>query len=90
MLIAASSFVFSCVVMGISISLLLSERSNTYMAVIPASKWRQEGPNSPNPNPNLTPRDPDGPYFADGDDYHVSEILAIVSSALNWLVATAL
>jgi hypothetical protein len=97
---AASSIVFSCVVMGVSISLLLSERTSmdpyTNPTPNPASKWQQPpppppgGPNpNPNPNPNLTPRDP-WLYFADADEFHVSEILAIVSSALNGLVATAL
>jgi hypothetical protein len=77
--------------MGISISLLFSEQPATdpYMdgPGNPASKWRQ--PPGSNPNPNLTRRDR-GPYFADADEFHASEILAIVSSALNGLVATAL
>jgi hypothetical protein len=76
--------------MGISISLLFAERS-LYSDVPPnsANKWQQPTPN--NPNPNLTPRDGGGgPFYADGDEFHRSEILAIVSSALNWLVATAL
>jgi hypothetical protein len=81
--------------MGISISLLFAESPPTYSYTgspdNPASKWQQPSdPNpNPNPNPNLTPRDR-GPFFADADEFHASEILAIVSSALNCLVATAL
>jgi hypothetical protein len=88
---AASSIVFSCVVMGISISLLVAERPSVYVYTDspgdPASKWRQPPSANPNPNPTLHNR---GLYFADGDEFHASEILGIVSSALNGLVATAL
>lgn len=91
---AASSIVFSCAAMGIGISLLFAERPSVYLYTDtpgnPASKWRQPqgGPNpNPNPNPSLHNR---GLYFADADEFHASEILAIVSSALNGLVATAL
>jgi hypothetical protein len=89
---AASSIVFSCVVMGISISLLFAERPSVYLYTDdpgnPASKWRQPPPGpTPTPNPTLRSR---GLYFADADEFHVSEILGIVSSALNGLVATAL
>jgi hypothetical protein len=89
----ASSIVFSCVVMGLSVSLLFTERpSYPYMDSPgnPASKWRQPpgGPNpNPNPNPPLRNR---GLYFPDADEFHTSEILGMVSSALNGLVATAL
>ena len=87
----ASSIVFSCVVMGISISLLVTESSSMYPYMNgpgnSASKWRQ--PPDPDPNPHPMPRDR-GPYLADSDEFQASEILAIVSSALNWLVATAL
>lgn len=94
---AASSIVCSCVVMGISISLLFAERSSTDSSMNdnPTNKWQRPGPNSPNPNPDanpnpsLTPRSYDY-YFADGDEFHASEILAIASSALNLVVATAL
>lgn len=76
--------------MGIGISLLVSERPSTYSygdgPGNPASKWRQP---PPGPNPNSTPRKR-GPFLADADDFHASEILAIVSSALNCVVATAL
>jgi len=85
-----SSIIFSCVVMGISISLLLSEEPSMNPSdgsSNPASKWRQ--PPDPNQNPKLTPREY-GPFFADADEYRHSEILAVVSSALNFLVATAL
>jgi hypothetical protein len=79
--------------MGISISLLFAERPSVYLYTdSPASKWRQPpgGPNpNPNPNPNPTLHNR-GLYFADADEFHASEILAIVSSALNGLVATAL
>jgi hypothetical protein len=83
--------------MGISISLLFSEGPTTYSYTggpnDPGSKMRQPpGSNpypNPSPNPNLTPRDR-GLYFADADEFHASEILAIVSSALNGLVAIAL
>ena len=81
---AVASIALSCVVMGLSISLLLTEMSSTYTET--SDNWQQP-PNS-NPNPNLTPRR--GLYFADGDEYHTSEILAIVTSALNLLVAAAL
>ena len=85
--------------MGISISLLFSEGPTTYSYTSgpddPGSKMRQPPGSNPNPNPNprpdpnLTPRDR-GLYFADADEFHASEILAIVSSALNVLVAIAL
>ena len=83
--------------MGISISLLFAEPSTSSYTDVPgnsASKWRQptSDPNSnPNPstNPSLVPRDR-GPLFAEAYEFHASEILAIVSSALNCLVATAL
>jgi len=48
----------------------------------PGNKWQQP------PYSHPTPRDHD--FFADFDEFHPSEILAMVSSALNWLVATAL
>ena len=84
----ASTIVFSCVVMGISISVLLAEKpsmdQNSDDPPNSGSKWQQ-------PPQSLTPRDRDrGPFYADFDEFHTSEILAIVSSALNWLVATAL
>jgi hypothetical protein len=79
--------------MGVSISQLLSEKTSMdpYTDSTPntANKWQQPPGGPPNPYPNLSPRD-SGLYFADADEFHVSEILAIVSSALNWLVATAL
>jgi hypothetical protein len=63
--------------------------------------WPQPQPQpQPQPNhPNLSPRDPNpgpgpgpgpGPYFADDDEFHISAIIAIASSALNLFVATAL
>jgi hypothetical protein len=80
--------------MGISINLLLAERPSmdqyTDVSLDPANKWQQPPPPPP-PYPNHTPRDRDrGPFFADYDEFHPSEILAMVSSALNLLVATAL
>lgn len=87
--------------MGISISLLFTEGPTTYSYTDgpndPGSKMRQPPGSNPNPNPNpnprpntnLTPRDR-GLYFADADEFQASEILAIVSSALNGLVAIAL
>ena len=87
---SASSIVCSCVVLGISISLLLAERSSMDSdATSPpdsANKLRQP----PGPNPNPTPRDVFGPFYPDSDDFQPSEILAMVSSALNLLVATTL
>ncbi len=99
----ASSIVLSCVVMGMGISLLHAGRlpidqyqyTNIYDG--PVNNWSQPQP-QPQPNhPNLSPRDPNpgpgpgpGPYFADDDEFRISEILAIASSALNLLVATAL
>ena len=88
---AASSIVFSFVVMGISISLLFSERPFYPYAGGPGnpeSKWRQP-PGGPNSNPN-SPLHNRGLDFADADEFHSSEILGIVSSALNGLVVTAL
>jgi hypothetical protein len=88
----ASSILLSCVVMGLSITLLFTESSSVYPYTegpgIPANKWRQP-PGDPNPNPNLTPRNV-GHQFADANEFRSSEILGIVSSALNGLVATAL
>lgn len=92
----ASSIVCSCVVMGISISLLFANKSSmdlyTNSPPNSANKWRQQPGSNPNPNPgpnpNLTPRDE--PTYFDADEFQPSEILAIVSSALNWLVATVL
>lgn len=77
--------------MGIGISLLFAERPAVYLYTdSPASKWRQPpGVSNPNPNPNPTLHNR-GLYFADADEFHLSEILAIVSSALNGLVATTL
>lgn len=92
---AASSIVLSCVVMGISISLLFSERPSVYAYTgspgDPGSKMRQPPGSNPNPNPNPNPSLHNrGLYFPDADEFHASEILGIVSSALNGLVATAL
>ena len=72
--------------MGLSISLLLTEISSTYLYTEPSGNWQQ--PPDSNSNQQLTHRS--GLYFADGDEFHLSEILAIVTSALNLLVATAL
>ena len=82
--------------MGISISLLFANKSSmdlyTNSPPNSANKWRQQPGSNPNPNPgpnpNLTPRDE--PTYFDADEFQPSEILAIVSSALNWLVATVL
>ena len=54
-------------------------------------KWPQSQPppQPPQQPPYLTPRSP-GSDTPDADEFHVSEILAIVASALNLLVATAL
>lgn len=54
-------------------------------------KWPQSQPppQPPQQPPYLTPRSP-GSDTADDDEFRVSEILAIVASALNLLVATAL
>ncbi len=86
----ASSIVFACVAMGISISLLHVERPSMppYTNV---SQWQRPPDSSPNPNPNpnVTPRD-DGIFIADTDDFRTSEILSLASSALNLLVAPAL
>jgi len=80
----SSSIVFAFAVMGISISLLHAERPfvDPYM-----DKWQQ--PPHLNQNPDVTPRDR-GVFYANADEFHASEILAIVTSALNLLVATAL
>jgi len=79
--------------MGFSISLLFAERPSyayIYGPSNPADKWQQPpgGPNpNSNPNPSIHHR---GLDFADADEFHVSEILSIASSALNGLVVSAL
>ena len=78
--------------MGISFSLLFIERSPSGMSPNSMAKWPQSQPPDPEPQPQppfISPRD-SGPYTDDADEYHVAEILALVASALNLLVATAL